>query len=125
MIKGCPETDDLISDKESGGLTDTTKNLIQKILDERSCGEKSDGTYCCAKKPVAKIYETECEFLSYFLGCSQGVVIRVLQFSSWGCKIGKIYTYLIYQLSGACGKSERSLEMIAGGNGEAIGKVST
>ena len=25
---------------------------------------------------------------------------------------------------GECGKSERSLEMIAGGNGEAIGKVS-
>ena len=66
VIKGCPETDDLISDKESGGLTDTTKNLIQKILDERSCGEKSDGMYCCAKEPVAQVNETECKFLTNF-----------------------------------------------------------
>jgi len=77
-----PKTNDLISDKESGGLTDTTKNLIQRTLDERSCGEKSEGKYCCAEEPVAQVNETEC----------------------------------------ACGKSERSLQMIAGGNGEAIGK---
>ena len=66
LIKGCPETDDLISDKESGGLTDTTKNLIQRILDDRSCGEKSDGMYCCAKKPIAKVNETECKFFTNF-----------------------------------------------------------
>ena len=66
VVKGCPETNDLISDKESGGLTDTTKNLIQRILDERSCGEKSDGMYCCAKEPVAKINETECKFFAIF-----------------------------------------------------------
>ena len=39
--------------------------------------------------------------------------------------ISFIYVDLLFNLLGACGKSERSLEMIAGGNGEAIGKVST
>ena len=65
-VKGCPEINDLISDKESGGLTDTTKNLIQRTLDERSCGEKLDGLYCCAKELVAQVNETECKFLTNF-----------------------------------------------------------
>ena len=63
-VKGCPETNDLISDKESGGLTDTTKKLIQRTLDERSCGEKSEGKYCCAKEPVVQVNEPECKFLT-------------------------------------------------------------
>ena len=35
------------------------------------------------------------------------------------------FTNFLSNQLGACGKSERSLQMIAGGNGEAIGKVSS
>ena len=108
-VKGCQETNDLLSDLESAGLTDTTKLLIQNTLDSRSCGEKSDGKYCCSLKPrIQPLVEAECKL--------------ILRLADW---IFKLIAYVSIFLLGECGKSEQSLRMIAGGNGQAIGKVST
>ena len=61
-VKNCPEINGLIQDKDAGGITDWTKSLIQRTLDERRCEEKAENKYCCAEQPVAVIVnETGCE----------------------------------------------------------------
>ena len=56
----------------------------------------------------------------YVIFCSSYETERLFSLFPVELSVKKVLSNLL----GACGKSERSLQMIAGGNGEAIGKVS-